>query len=514
MSIPQRIRDLANKVRNEIYGKDVRESIAKSMEVTGETAEEAKQRSIEQTERVNTLIRENPQPSEVVDARLGEPTLRHKIQKVDKDLVRIVETVDEELASMMNALSKSHLIDKLYGSLSLFSKPSGFSMSYPFKVYTSLTGKVEHSYDVAVNKNKVTKRYYVDIKNGANTNPGTEEQPFKSVHRALRYNDADEIVVKEGIYGWNDGYGGFAQTKSYNLIGEGDVYLGAHRDGLTWTKHSTYSNVYQTSTTAVFEVIDMKNFENPVLMEKKDDIQGVNNTPGSYFISGNDIHVRTIDDRQPDEFILCNLANSAASTLNLDVVYFENIKFTNNVKIETTTNPNAKFYAKNVDMFYGSNDNSLSVFGVDFIVQKCRAKFATRDGFNYHIRNGILSNGIEIDCEGAYNGRDGANQNNGSTMHDGGSILRINGEYHHNHGPNVIDVNPGTKSLNIGVHAHHSTATTDISNTDFKCGNDGGTEMWLVNCISHDSKYSVVTHGAGSVTHEDNSLILSEKIAI
>lgn len=43
MSVPQNIQELANKVRNEIYGKDVRESIAKSMEATGEVAEWSRQ---------------------------------------------------------------------------------------------------------------------------------------------------------------------------------------------------------------------------------------------------------------------------------------------------------------------------------------------------------------------------------------------------------------------------------------------------------------------------------------
>lgn len=85
----QEIQNLANKVRNERYGKDVREAIAKGMEVTGETAEDAKNRSIEQTERVDTLIRENPQPSEVVDARGEFPILRDRLNSTDQKLAQI-----------------------------------------------------------------------------------------------------------------------------------------------------------------------------------------------------------------------------------------------------------------------------------------------------------------------------------------------------------------------------------------------------------------------------------------
>lgn len=41
MAIPDKFRNLANAVRNEIYGRDVRESIAKSIEETGASSETA-----------------------------------------------------------------------------------------------------------------------------------------------------------------------------------------------------------------------------------------------------------------------------------------------------------------------------------------------------------------------------------------------------------------------------------------------------------------------------------------
>jgi hypothetical protein len=384
-------------------------------------------------------------------------------------------------------------------------------MSVPFNIYTSLSGKVEHNYDVSVNKNAVTKRYYVDIAIGDNSNPGTELEPFKSINRALRYNDAQEIIVKPGVYGWTDSYNAYTQTTSYNLICEDGVYIGAHRDNLTWTPHATLFNVYQTIATAVIEIIDAKNIEEPNFLTLQTDIQSVNDNPNSYYIdSSNNIFVRLADDRQPDEYVLCNLTGDAMNAENVDKIYVENAIFTNTVTIASTSNSNAKFYAKNCDFLFGTSDNSLSLQGVEFILQNCRGKYGERDGLNYHISNGILSNGIEIDCIGAYNGRDGGDSNNGSTMHDGGSILRINGEYHHNHGPNVIDVNPGTKSLNIGVHAHHSTASAAMSNANFRTRD---ADMWIVNCVSHDSAYSTSIEGAATMNKE-NSLLVGEEIVI
>lgn len=97
MAIPTLIKQMAHKIRTEIYGKDVRESIAKSMEVTGETAEEARKRSLEQLDRVDTLIGENPQPSEVVDARGGFSILRDRLNSVDSRIEATVYFIEPNM---------------------------------------------------------------------------------------------------------------------------------------------------------------------------------------------------------------------------------------------------------------------------------------------------------------------------------------------------------------------------------------------------------------------------------
>lgn len=69
MSVPQNIQELANKVRNEIYGKDVRESIAKSMEATGEVAEWSRQVA-----------------QDIVDGKFDEGELATEIERKLNDL--------------------------------------------------------------------------------------------------------------------------------------------------------------------------------------------------------------------------------------------------------------------------------------------------------------------------------------------------------------------------------------------------------------------------------------------
>ena len=106
--IPENIKQLANKVRDEIYGRDVRESIAQSMEVSGETSNEANERSKDtagrQTDvenRFDDQIAGNTDINEVIDARRPEggesyPTLRKRLDDEHKEVTaQLAQTTDE-----------------------------------------------------------------------------------------------------------------------------------------------------------------------------------------------------------------------------------------------------------------------------------------------------------------------------------------------------------------------------------------------------------------------------------
>jgi len=92
MAIPATIKLLANKVRTAVYGKEVRESIAKSMEETGETALVAKETASAQIERVDRIIATaGNDNTEIVDARGGEVILGNRLNKIDANLAQIVQ---------------------------------------------------------------------------------------------------------------------------------------------------------------------------------------------------------------------------------------------------------------------------------------------------------------------------------------------------------------------------------------------------------------------------------------
>lgn len=85
MSVPQNIQELANKVRNEIYGRDVRESIAKSMEATGEVAEWSRQVA-----------------QDIVDGKFDEGELateiERKLNELEVEYAPRLNSVDQQLA--------------------------------------------------------------------------------------------------------------------------------------------------------------------------------------------------------------------------------------------------------------------------------------------------------------------------------------------------------------------------------------------------------------------------------
>lgn len=488
------------------------ESVKKTLQISSDAEQAIKQAQEANAEnksvqsQINQLvINKGESDAEVAQARVD-------INGVASDTLKA--RIDKVQTGVIDASQKSALYDKLYGTLTDLKVPSDLNIAVPFTVQSALNGNIKVNYDVSVNKNPVTKTYYVDVKKGDNSNPGTQSLPFKSINRALRYGDADEIIVNEGVYGWTDGFSGFSQSKPFNLIGIGKVLIGAHRDGLIWSQDSTYSNVYQANATNVIELIDYHNMNDIKFLDKVNSVEEVSQKAGTYFIdSSNNIYIRTHDSRVPDDQILPNMFNDAVKITDNAKVYFENIRFTNSVKLIATT-AGKNFFAKDCYFSIGSGGNALSIEGYDFnIIQRCVAKHATMDGFNYHIKNGVLPKVIEIDCKGYDNGRNGADQNNGSTMHDGGHIMRINGEYYNNGGPNVIDVNEGTVSVNIGVHSHHSRASKGtISNASFKNGNLGASKMHLINCVSNGSDYSIVTASSeSSVTAVENSLLIESE---
>jgi hypothetical protein len=158
------------------------------------------------------------------------------------------------------------------------------------------------------------------------------------------------------------------------------------------------------------------------------------------------------------------------------------------------------FYANRCKFSYaqGKEGNGFTLKGGNSYLVNCIASKNFRDGFNYHKNLNINTNCIEINCIGRSNGyEEYGHINNGSTQHDGGKIIRINGKYYENQGGNIADTSSKTQSFNVNCEAYDSrSAIIDYNfNLNYYAYNSNftahsGSTFWLIDSIS-DGKSKV-----------------------
>jgi hypothetical protein len=361
--------------------------------------------------------------------------------------------------------------------------------------------------------------------------------PLFSLQRALNEaSSGDTIIIKKGIYPRNI-ISVCTITKSINIIAEEGCIFKVS-DNYTYTKNTTYTNVYQTVRSNVKEVIDITNFlkDNTLIkLTQVTSISEVNDTPNSWYNDGTKTYVRMYNDRVPnDENIVLALNGTNGLTIaptSSDItVYLENINLVGGdtcISIKGNDTYDTYVYALNCKFAntYYHNHNVVEVIGAYTWFENCIASYSGLDGFNYRAYNGTGKKcySIEKNCVAFYNGIGNSVANcNGTTIHDGCMIIRINGTYYKNYGGNVADVNSDTISVNLNCLAFDSLGTTGGSyNTDF-VAQQSGTVMYLENCKAFGSEYSIyavtgttiyvnnstysTTQGGGTITITNSTL--------
>jgi hypothetical protein len=170
-------------------------------------------------------------------------------------------------------------------------------------------------------------------------------------------------------------------------------------------------------------------------------------------------------------------------------IYMENIDFVGSSAEGFTIGNTAGAvvgYFNNCTFRFAVNNGLASTASATTYFYNCVASKNGDDGFNYHKSTGTVPYSVEINCTGRDNGAAG-DIDNGSTMHDGGSIVRIMGEYARNVGRNVHDVTSGTTSWNLGCYAHDSTSAVNDINWAAGTGGSDTAKMWLDCCNSSGS---------------------------
>ena len=442
-------------------------------------------------------------------------------ENVQFKLTNDIETINSQLDTIANDLIITNN-DKINyglrhsnsGLFKLYNKPNEFS-EFPITILTD--GYNFHTtFDVANFKHTGGKIYYVDPINGNNGNDGlTESTAVKRVYQAYTLcSDGDTIILLDGTYS-RDTW--FTTTVASNVINKSINIIAKNKGKVTIKSGDDHkftkvddTNIYSTNRSNVLNVIDITDLSKGVTFELKkvlsiDECKAEQNT---WYQDGNTFYVHMYDDKVPtnDNLIVglstgVALINSACESQSINL-YVEGINFiggtVGTVHIRNSENYlHPKFYAKDCIFKHGysnkiASKDGVSLLGCNGYFQNCEVAFASKDGFNYHSYNNIPSNAIEVNCKGYCNGIGWEDLTcNGSTMHDGGKIIRLNCTYYNNQGGNVADVSEGTTSLNLGCLAYDSLANSKNGyDADFTT-QQAGAKMYLDNCKAFGSYYSI-----------------------
>lgn len=236
--IPENIKQLANKVRNEIYGRDVRESIAQSMEVSGETSNEANERSKDtdarQTDvenRFDDQIAGNTDIDEVIDARRPEggeayPTLRKRLDDEHEEVTAQLEQTSY-IAFYKETEDYGETIQKLYDTI-----PEGGTLKLEY-------GQFEYSQPLLLNRK-------VNVEGGETIliYTGSSDVAFEVGHSSGLYLNLPSVSQK--TLDWslnkigvriNNLYSSLVILNSVRNFGRGVVIDGTDRVGNSYNKY-------------------------------------------------------------------------------------------------------------------------------------------------------------------------------------------------------------------------------------------------------------------------------------
>ena len=465
-----------------------------------------------------------------------------------------VYTAIDTVARAANSAAQAQLgsLSAQSGPLYPLTEPDGFTWkNSPLhgKILTDFRGVYQVDFDVASYKNNPGKVLYVSP-NGSDSNAGTPDAPLAKMSTAYT-NGASTIYLYPGIYNRATSIFGTTINRDLNIIGLGEGVIISTRiinipnTSPNVTEYSTgVWRCYSNGTTYLSNVVDIAHKTSDGHFTKYTQIEGANAsqvkaaiqaTAGSWALIEEAIaingvetnkivaYIHTLSGENPldgdDVLLLYSTAPSDDPTdshvyplikVTGGKVYFENLTC-----IEGSTpllaqkqagGGNIEIYAKNCKFFYSRSTyyDACMLYGTALsIFQNCEASFSQKDGFGYHAKESIIPKGIEINCIGAGNGNVEDGNDQGSTMHNGGSIIRVRNVCFKNYGANYADQGTGTESWNIGCVGFESltdpsySGTSDAQKSNFFAYDN--TKVFCDGCVGFGSLYNVCTSGTGTI---------------
>lgn len=367
--------------------------------------------------------------------------------------------------------------------------------------------------------------YYVDGKNGNDTNDGsTEALAFKSFRRALNALPACRVIRVKGYsdvyYDADIGWTQTVRSRTLDIVGYGDVNptFTSTRKVTTWSPQVT--NVWFTDSTEAAAVVDKTVLSNGGYgrMAAKSTLAEVTATPHSYYIDNTlgRVYVHLTDNRQPDSSVLLVVKALSGSVADKSIVFMENCQFdlSYNGFIADMTIPKTYgyLYMNNCTFGWTFKGPSFGSYGFNVASQYCQAEYGYSGGFYYSSDRVLPTMGvkywvIENSAVVAHCGFDGVDTSSASRIATNGTILRINSAYSNCDGDHVLDSGEGTFSLNIACSSANINNTLNtLAHYAVGLNAVNGTRAQYWSCQHDVSGFSYLPKGTGKIALFDSDI--------
>jgi hypothetical protein len=298
--------------------------------------------------------------------------------------------------------------------------------------------------------------------------------------------------------GYTTGGGSLQNEGNLIGVGGGEIIMGCieEKSNRTFTQNATYPNVYEMATPVAADswYIDFssKTLEH---MVEVDSILAVKDIRGSYYDSGVTVYFHLANGLAPVIGATTSTSEPTmiivkSSTIDLppESSYVENITFLGSVQ-RLAANDSTETIINNCRILYGLQDNNnLNLFGGQSLLINTEVGYSYKDNVSYKIYSLSKPQAMEVEChihDAGYDVAASVSDQN-STMHDGGSIIRIGnnnkGLYEKAGSQNILDIG-SSYSYNIGIETSSAAlfdATPTVPFCNFASGSS--TKMWVDNC--------------------------------
>lgn len=315
------------------------------------------------------------------------------------------------------------------------------------KIFEDINRVISTDFDPAQKRFGAANTYYVDTVSGADGNTGASwASPWARVHTAITAANATgqaaTILVKAtDRIDINRAWGDRASTVPINLICEDGVAIMHHGiRNYTWSLTSGKTNTFETTVSGFTpaHVVDTSAttadaMGKPKRLIARASIDLVEDNPGSYYISGTTVYIHPWDSRTTSIGSLVFVGADTRPRASAGI-YVENCEFRMGQSAFEVSG-SGDFCFVNTGFGQSVSSNGLTVlrdapskgwlFGAYSFSNYL-------DGLNYHCASGLPTKApdvIEVESKCWSDGWSGTGQNNNSTMHEDGAIIRVNGEY-------------------------------------------------------------------------------------